>query len=334
MHEPSDQSLEAASPPRPSGKPQAQRGKQAQPTPPAREPSARQPSPRHRASIPSLRAQIYKSHIKPVWCPGCGHFGVLAALTKTLAHLELPPERVAVVSGIGCSSRLPAYLAVHGFHGLHGRALPLAAGLKSARPELTVIVAGGDGDGFSIGGNHFLHACRRNQDLTYIVMDNEVYGMTKGQASPTTQPDWCRSKLTPQGTGIRRFQPAAIALAAGASFIARGFAGAPAGLTRLLAAAIEHPGFAFVHVLSPCRTFRPEQQHWKQQVHPCELEPAQDLAQAAALMQRDDGMALGILFRQRIPVYAAGVAPITEQALRQIAAHSGALAEIEAELCR
>ncbi len=282
---------------------------------------------RHKRSIPSLRAKDYQSAVKPVWCPGCGHFGVLAALTKTLAHLELPREQVALVSGIGCSSRLPAYLAVHGFHGVHGRALPLATGLKAARPDLTVIAASGDGDGFSIGGNHFLHACRRNQDMTYIVMDNEVYGMTKGQASPTTQPDWCQSKLTPHGTGIRRFQPAAIALAAGASFIARGFAGNPSALTRLLAAAIEHPGFAFVHVLSPCRTFRPEQQTWKERVHGCEVDTAHDAAQAAELIQRDDGFCLGLLFQQKIPVYAAGVA--TDAADDLTAAER--LAAIEAE---
>jgi 2-oxoglutarate ferredoxin oxidoreductase subunit beta len=285
-------------------------------------------------AIPSLQAKDYKSDVKPIWCPGCGHFAVLAALTKALAFLGLPKEDVVLVSGIGCSSRLPAYIDGYGFHGLHGRGLPLASGLKAARPELTVIVAGGDGDGFSIGGNHFLHACRRNMDLTYIVMDNEVYGMTKGQASPTTQPDWCQSKLTPHGTGIRRFQPAAIALAAGASFIARGFAGDPAGLTRLLAAAIEHPGFAFVHVLSPCRTFRPEQQAWKARVHPCGLEPARDIARAAELIQRDDGMALGILFEQQIPVYAAGVVATNDEHRRHTAAHAGALAQIEAELCR
>jgi 2-oxoglutarate ferredoxin oxidoreductase subunit beta len=255
-------------------------------------------------AIPSLQAKDYKSDVKPIWCPGCGHFAVLAALTKALAFLGLPKEDIVVVSGIGCSSRLPAYIDGYGFHGLHGRALPLASGLKAARPELTVIVAGGDGDGFSIGGNHFLHACRRNMDLTYIVMDNEVYGMTKGQASPTTPPDWTDSKLTPHGTGMRRFQPAAIALAAGASFIARGFAGDPKGLTQLLVQAIEHHGFAFLHVLSPCRTFRPEQQAWKDQVHPCRLEPTHDAAHAAALIQRDDGMATGLLYAEDLPVYS------------------------------
>jgi 2-oxoglutarate ferredoxin oxidoreductase subunit beta len=250
---------------------------------------------------PSLRAKDYKSAVSPVWCPGCGHFAVLSAVTKALAYLKLPKEDVAVISGIGCSSRLPAYVDAYGFHGVHGRALAVASGLKAARPDLTVLVAGGDGDGFSIGGNHFLHACRRNQDLTYVVMDNEVYGMTKGQASPTTQPDWAKSKLTPHGTGVRRFQPAAIALAAGASFVARGFAGDPTGLTQLLVQAIEHPGFAFVHALSPCQTFRPEQKDWKQQVHPCKLGPTDNPAEAARLIQMDDGMALGVLYAQRLP---------------------------------
>jgi 2-oxoglutarate ferredoxin oxidoreductase subunit beta len=224
-------------------------------------------------------------------------------MTKALAYLQLPKEQVAVVSGIGCSSRVPAYLDGYGFHGIHGRALPIASGLKAARPDLTVLVTGGDGDGFSIGGNHFLHACRRNMDLTYIVMDNEVYGMTKGQASPTTQPDWAASKLTPHGTGIPRFLPAAIALAAGASFIARGFSGDPNDLTRLLVDAITHPGFAFVQVLSPCQTFRPEQKDWKHRVHPCRLGPTDDPAHAAELIQRDDGMALGLLYAQQLPTW-------------------------------
>lgn len=273
------------------------------------------------AAPPSLRAKDYKSAIKPIWCPGCGHFAVLSALTKALAHLQLAKDEHAIISGIGCSSRLPAYIDSFGFHGVHGRALPLASGLKAARPDLTVLAVGGDGDGFSIGGNHFLHACRRNMDITYIVMDNEVYGMTKGQASPTTQPDWSRSKLTPHGTGLRRFQPAAIALAAGASFIARGFSGDPNGLTHLLVQAIEHPGFAFVHVLSPCQTFRPEQKAWKEQVHPCEIGPTSDSAHAAELIQRDDGMALGLLYSQRLPVY---------QPRNRV---EGTLAQTEQEFC-
>ncbi|GAB0147357.1 2-oxoacid:ferredoxin oxidoreductase subunit beta [Marichromatium sp. PS1] len=257
----------------------------------------------------TLRARDYKSGVTPVWCPGCGHHGVLAALTRALAHLELPRERLALISGIGCSSRLPAYVAAYGFHGVHGRALALAGGLKAARPELTVLVLGGDGDGFSIGGNHFLHACRRNQDLTYVVMDNEVYGMTKGQASPTTAPDWQQAKLTPHGTGMPRFLPTAIALAAGAGFIARGFSGDPAGLSRLLVEAIEYPGFALVHVLTPCPTFRPEHRDWKGRVHVDDTGPSIDPVAAARRIQADDGKTLGLLFRRALTPWRAEQAP-------------------------
>ena len=163
-----------------------------------------------------------------------------------------------MVSGIGCSSRIPAYTTCYGFHGVHGRSLAAATGLKVARPDLTVLVASGDGDGYSIGGNHFLHACRRNVDLTYIVMDNHVYGMTKGQASPTTEPDW-DSKLAPGGSGVREFHPLVIALASGANFVARAFSGDPNGTAAILVEAVRHPGFSFVEVLSPCVTFRPDQ---------------------------------------------------------------------------
>jgi len=266
-----------------------------------------------------LRPREFKSDIKPIWCPGCGHFAVFSALTKALAHLELAREEVAVISGIGCSSRLPAYLSTYGFHGVHGRALPVAAGLKAARPQLTVLAVGGDGDGFSIGGNHFLHACRRNMDLTYMVMDNEVYGMTKGQASPTTAADWTHSRLTPHGTGVPRFRPAAIAMAAGAGFIARGWSGDPAGLARLLVEAIRHPGFAFVHVLSPCRTFRPEQMEWKRQVHPLEVEAGEDPVEAARAIHADDGRSLGIFYAASLPI------------LRPEGGNGGSLQQIERE---
>jgi 2-oxoglutarate ferredoxin oxidoreductase subunit beta len=252
---------------------------------------------------PELKPKDYKSEIKPVWCPGCGHFGILSAVTKALAHMALPREQVALVSGIGCSSRLPAYTETYGFHGVHGRALAVASGLKAARPDLTVLVASGDGDGFSIGGNHFLHACRRNMDMTYIVMDNEVYGMTKGQASPTTSPDWAQSKLTPHGPGVPSFLPAAIALASGASFIARSFSGDPNGTARLLVEAIKHPGFAFVQVLSPCLTYRPEQKLWKKQVHAFGDEATANPVEAAKRIQADDGMSTGLLYRTQIPVW-------------------------------
>jgi 2-oxoglutarate ferredoxin oxidoreductase subunit beta len=248
----------------------------------------------------------YKSEFKPIWCPGCGDFAVLNALTKALAFLELPREEVALVAGIGCSGRIAGFTSVYGFHGLHGRALPLGAGLKAARPDLTVLIAGGDGDGLSIGGNHFIHACRRNMDLTYIVMDNEVYGMTKGQASPTTASDWGQSKLTPGGTGIRPFQPAHLALTAGATFIARGFSGDPNGLAKMMVEAIRHPGFSFIQTLSPCPTFRPEQMQWKKIVSGFEEPSTDDPMLAAQRIQADDGMSTGIIFRRDEPVYQPG----------------------------
>jgi 2-oxoglutarate ferredoxin oxidoreductase subunit beta len=254
------------------------------------------------ASAAPLTAASYKSTTKPVWCPGCGDYTVLGALTRALAQLGLPPHEVAVVSGIGCSSRIPAYTSCYGFHGVHGRALAAATGLKVARPDLTVIAAGGDGDGYSIGGNHFVHACRRNVDMTYIVMDNHVYGMTKGQASPTTEPDW-DNKLSPGGTGVRVFHPLVIALAAGANFVARAYAGDQSGSAETIAAAIRHPGFAFVEILSPCVTFRPEQREWKTLVRPSPVPETDDPARAARRLMTDDGMNLGVLYRGNRPVY-------------------------------
>jgi len=248
------------------------------------------------AAVATLTAQSFKSDYKPVWCPGCGDYTVLASITRALAGLGLRPENVAVVSGIGCSSRIPAYTTCYGFHGVHGRALAAGTGLKVARPDLTVLVAGGDGDGYSIGGNHFLHACRRNVDLTYIVMDNHVYGMTKGQPSPTTEPYW-KSKLSPGGTGLREFHPLVIALASGANFIARGFSGDPSGTASLIAEAIKHPGFSFIEVLSPCVTFRPEQRAWKETVRPAPVAPTDDPARAARRLMTDDGFNVGVLYK-------------------------------------
>jgi len=266
-----------------------------------------------------LKPKEYKSDIKPVWCPGCGDFSVLSALTKALSALKVAPENVAVVSGIGCSSRIPAYLNTYGFHGVHGRALPLATGLRISRPDLTVLVASGDGDGFSIGGNHFLQACRRNVDLTYIVMDNQVYGMTKGQASPTTEPDWDRSKLTPHGTRINPFYPLVLALASGANFIARASSSDPNGTAKVISEAITHPGFSFVQVLSPCVTFRPEQREWKNIVRPAPIDATTDPATAARRLMTDDNFFLGVLYKgSRAPFEPeAPDQPATEQQLEE-----------------
>jgi len=248
-----------------------------------------------KAVVP-ITAQDFKSDYKPIWCPGCGDYSVLSSFTKAFASLGLQPENTVVVSGIGCSSRIPAYLTSYGFHGVHGRSLAAAAGLKLARPDLTVAVASGDGDGYSIGGNHFMHACRRNVDMTYVVMDNHVYGMTKGQPSPTTEPDW-DSKLSPGGTGLRTFHPLVIALAAGANFVARAFAGDPNGTAEIIAEAVKTPGFSFVEILSPCVTFRPEQREWKKVIRKAPVPTTDDPARAARYLMTDDGFNLGILYR-------------------------------------
>lgn len=249
------------------------------------------------------KARDYKSASAPIWCPGCGHYSVLNAITKALAARAAPKENTVIVSGIGCSSRLPAYVDTYGFHGIHGRALPIATGLAVARPDLNVIAVGGDGDGFSIGGNHFLHACRRNVNFVYIAMDNEVYGMTKGQASPTTPSNWDHSKLTPHGTGVRPFQPCAVALAAGAGFIARGYSGDPNGLARMIDEAMDFEGFAFIQALSQCVTFCPEQTAWKHIVREFDSAATDDPVQAAMRLHGDDGFSKGVIFNRPMPVW-------------------------------
>ena len=259
------------------------------------------------SAIPEVRVPLtalnYKSDTKPIWCPGCGDFSVLQSLTKAFAALQLEPHRIGVVSGIGCSSRIPAYTDTYGFHGVHGRALAAGTGLKLARPDLTVVVTGGDGDGYSIGGNHFIHACRRNVDMTYLVMDNHVYGMTKGQPSPTTEPDW-ETKLAPHGTGLRVFHPLVIALAAGANFVARAFSGDPNGTADIIADAIRTPGFSFVEILSPCVTFRPEQRDWRKIVRPAPVAPTDDAVLASRRLLSDDGFNIRVLYRGDRKVYA------------------------------
>jgi len=203
---------------------------------------------------PPLEPKDYRSGIKPTWCPGCGDYAVLMGVQIALSRLDLDPDDVFIVSGIGCSSNLPHFLRCYGLHGIHGRTLPIATGAKLANPDITVIAVGGDGDGYGIGVGHFVHAMRRNVDITYVTMDNQIYGLTTGQVSPTSMLGH-RTKTTPGGNIERPVNPIALALAAGATYVSRGFSGDPKMLGELIAKGIRHRGFSLVDVFSPCVTF-------------------------------------------------------------------------------
>lgn len=254
-----------------------------------------------------MKAKDYRSGLEPVWCTGCGDFGVLKGLTQALADLEVPPERLAVISGIGCSSRLPGYTRSYAFNSIHGRALPIASGLKLSRPEITTIVVGGDGDGFSIGIGHVPHAIRRNVDLTYAVLDNGIYGLTKGQASPTTEIEFKQERGL-AGPDERPINPVLLVLSAGCGFVARAHAGNLPHLREMLREAIRYPGFSFVHVLAGCVTYQTPS--YAEQIYKrCDLLPpdhdATDIAKAMEIA-RGQRFALGIIYR-RDPGKAPGL---------------------------
>jgi 2-oxoglutarate ferredoxin oxidoreductase subunit beta len=196
----------------------------------------------------------YLSGIDPRWCPGCGDYGVLKSFTQALAQLAIPREKIAVISGIGCSSRFPHYVQSYGFHGIHGRAPALALGLKLTRPELSVWVVTGDGDGLSIGGNHFIHLMRRNPDIKVILLNNRIYALTKGQLSPTS-PKGHVSKSTPYGSVESPINPVSLAIACGATFVARVPGTDNAMTTEVMVAAAKHKGVALIEVLQDCDIF-------------------------------------------------------------------------------
>jgi 2-oxoglutarate/2-oxoacid ferredoxin oxidoreductase subunit beta len=205
-------------------------------------------------AAPELTKDTYKGKIHPDWCPGCGDFSVLAALQTALFELGLQPHEVCVVSGIGCSSNLPGFINTYGMHTLHGRSLVVGTGVKLANHKLKVICVGGDGDGYGIGCNHFIHVMRRNIDLTYIVMDNQIYGLTTGQVSPTSAKGM-KTKSTPHGNVENPINPIPLAMVGGATYVARGFSGKQKHLVDLFKGAINHRGFALVDVFSPCVTY-------------------------------------------------------------------------------
>jgi 2-oxoglutarate ferredoxin oxidoreductase subunit beta len=258
-------------------------------------------------SVDDYTAKDYKSDLKPIWCPGCGDFGVVQAIYRALANIGRAPHEIAFVSGIGCSSRIPGYTTAYGFNSVHGRALPIAQGIKLADPGLLVLCAGGDGDGFSIGGGHVAHAVRRNIDITYIVMDNQIYGLTKGQLSPTS-----RLGLTTASSALGSMEnpvnPLQYVLAYGAGFVAQGTPADMGGLAKSIEEGIRYPGFAFINVQSPCVTYGQEDQMLKAQkaaMQPLESlnhDPSNRLAAMDLAQAYGEKLYTGVFYRSPNPL--------------------------------
>ncbi len=256
----------------------------------------------------------YKSDVKPTWCPGCGDFGVLNATYRGLAGMKMSPEQTVVVSGIGCSSRFPHFMKTFGFHSVHGRALPVAQGLKMARPDLTVVAVGGDGDFFSIGAGHLLHAALRNIDITVVVMDNEIYGLTKGQTSPTS-PQGHVTKSTPYGFLASPFNPIATMLTLNVSFVARGYSAKPKELAALIEQGVQHKGFSFIHVLSPCPTFYHTFDAWDASVTLISSEhDTTNRTEAMALAMEPDKQFIGLYYKEERPTMDQAAHQLVQQA--------------------
>jgi len=244
--------------------------------------------------------------LKPAWCPGCGNFGILEALNRALIEMEIEPHQVLLVSGIGQAGKLPHYTRGNVFNSLHGRPVPPAIGAKIANSELIVIAISGDGDAYGEGGNHFLHAARRNHDITYLVHDNQVYGLTKGQASPTSDVGFI-TKTTPYGAA-NPVNPIALAIVSGASFVGRGFAGDIDHLSNLIKKGITHRGFALIDILQPCISFNHKNtfQWYRERVYNLEDEKYNPSDKKAALEKAliwGEEIPIGIIYEENLPVY-------------------------------
>lgn len=239
------------------------------------------------------------------WCPGCGNYAILKLMSETLAALKLDPQQTVLVSGIGQAAKIPQYLQSHFFNGLHGRALPAATAIKASNPGLTVIAESGDGDMYGEGGNHFIHCIRRNPNLTNIVHNNMVYGLTKGQASPTSQRGF-ETPLQPAGVILEPFNPLAVAISLDASFVARAFVGHKEQTLDILQQAIRHRGYALVDLLQPCVTFNKLNTYQWFEAHTHDLDSDHDptdRTQAFARAIEEDPLRLGIFYRKEKPVF-------------------------------
>lgn len=250
----------------------------------------------------------YSNGVKPNWCPGCGDFSVLRSIQTAAAHLEIPRENMVVVSGIGCSGRLSGYMNTYGFHSVHGRSLPIAQSVKLSNKELTVVAAGGDGDAFAIGMSHTLHAIRRNVNITYLVMNNQVYGLTKGHTSPVSEMG-LKTKSAPAGAMDIPVHPGLLALGAGAGFYAQGFSAEQEELVELIKAGIEHKGFSLINIFSPCITYNKTNTYEWFRNHLVTCEEAGhtdlgDLTSALTSLQKTQGLLRGIVYQKpEIPTF-------------------------------
>ena len=246
------------------------------------------------------------SGLKPAWCPGCGNFGILQALNRALVEMQIEPHQVLLVSGIGQAGKLPHYTRGNVFNSLHGRPVPPAIGAKIANSNLTVIAVSGDGDAYGEGGNHFLHAARRNHDITYLVHNNQVYGLTKGQASPTSDVGFI-TKTTPEGAA-NPVNPIALAIVSGASFVGRSFAGDVDHLADLIKKGITHRGFALIDILQPCVSFNHKNtyQWYKERVYELRQErydPGDRKAALEKALEWGDKIPIGVIYEADLPVY-------------------------------
>ena len=251
--------------------------------------------------------QVYRSKSLPTWCPGCGYYSMSEGLTFALKRLEVEYKDVVVVSGIGCASRFPFFFNTYGFHTLHGRVLPVATGVKIGNDDLTVVAVGGDGDAFAIGGGHIPHAARRNVDMTYLVFDNGIYGLTKGQTSPTSAVGF-KTSSTPYENGDEPLNPMMMLLSYGASWVGQAYAGHQHDLADMITQAMAHKGFSFLRILSPCVTFDKTDNTYanlSMQVRDLpEDHDTSDLMAAMSAAFQTDKPALGVYFKQERPTLA------------------------------
>ena len=263
-----------------------------------------------------------KTEHSPSWCPGCGNYGILNGLKSAISRAGLEPHLTVLVSGIGCSGKDPHFVKTYGFEGIHGRVLPVATAIRLANHKLKVIGCAGDGDAYGIGGNHFLHTMRRNMEITYLVHNNQIYGLTTGQASPTSVKGFA-TKSTPSGVIEEPINPIGLAIAAGATFVARAFVGEFNHLTQVLAQALKHRGFALVDILQPCVTFNylNTYQWFSQRVYKIDDDPGYDPSDRMKAFDRaqewGERIPIGVFFRETKPTYEDQLPQIKEKPLAE-----------------